>query len=123
MENRSEELLALRPLLFLDGGNEKPLEKFQNQVLRPILKYQHELWVLELKQNQFFLQIKEKRWNGAEFSRAILSGISRSPDLKNRYFGMVTGLMTSDEYSFYLANRTELNKRILSMVIDRILSI
>ncbi len=123
MENRSEELLALRPLLFLDGGNEKPLEKFQNQVLRPILKYQHELWALELKQNQFFLQIKEKRWNGAEFRQAIQSGISRSPDLKNRYFGMVTGLMTSDEYSFYLANRTELNKRILSMVIDRILSI
>ena len=123
MENRSEELLALRPLLFLDGGNEKPLEKFQNQVLRPILKYQHELWVLELKQNQFFLQIKEKRSNGAEFRQAIQSGISRSPDLKNRYFGMVTGLMTSDEYSFYLANRTELNKRILSMVIDRILSI
>jgi hypothetical protein len=51
MENRSEELLALRPQLFLDGGNEKPLEKFQNQVLRPILKYQHELWVLELKLN------------------------------------------------------------------------
>jgi len=123
MENRSEELLALRPLLFLDGGNEKPLEKFQNQVLRPILKYQHELWVLELKQNQFFLQIKEKRSNGAEFRQAIQSGISRSPDLKNRYFGMVTGLMTSDEYSFYLANRTELNKRIISMVIDRILSI
>ncbi len=123
MENRSEELLALRPLLFLDGGNEKPLEKFQNQVLRPILKYQHELWALELKQNQFFLQIKEKRWNGAEFRQAIQSGISRSPDLKNRYFGMVTGLMTSDEYSFYLVNRTELNKRILSMVIDRILSI
>ncbi len=123
MENRSEELLALRPLLFLDGGNEKPLEKFQNQVLRPILKYQHELWELELKQNLFFLQIKEKRWNGAEFRQAIQSGISRSPDLKNRYFGMVTGLMTSDEYSFYLANRTELNKRILSMVIDRILSI
>ena len=123
MENRSEELLALRPLLFLDGGNEKPLEKFQNQVLRPILKYQHELWVLELKQNQFFLQIKEKRWNGAEFRQAIQSGISRSPDLKNRYFGIVTGLMTSDEYSFYLVNRTELNKRILSMVIDRILSI
>ena len=123
MENRSEELLALRPLLFLDGGNEKPLEKFQNQVLRPILKYQHELWELELKQNQFFLQIKEKRWNGAEFRQAIQSGISRSPDLKNRYFGMVTGLMTSDEYSFYLTNRTELNKRIISMVIDRILSI
>lgn len=123
MENRSEELLALRPLLFLDGGQEKPLEKFQNQVLRPILKYQHELWVLELKQNQFFLKIKEKRCNGAELRQAIQSGISRSPDLKNRYFGLVTGLMTSDEYSFYLANRTELNKRILSMVIDRILSI
>ena len=123
MENRSEELLALRPLLFLDGGNEKPLEKFQNQVLRPILKYQHELWALDLKQTQFFLQIKEKRWNGAEFRQAIQSGISRSPDLKNRYFGMVTGLMTSDEYSFYLTNRTELNKRIISMVIDRILSI
>ena len=123
MENRSEELLALRPLLFLDGWNEKPLEKFQNQVLRPILKYQHELWVLELKQNQFFLQIKEKRWNGAELRQAIQSAISRSPDLKNRYFGIVTGLMTSEEYSFYLTNRTELNKRIISMVIDRILSI
>jgi fatty acid-binding protein DegV len=123
MENRSEELLALRPLLFLDGGNEKPLEKFQNQVLRPILKYQHELWVLELKQNQFLLQIKEKRWNGAELRQAIQSAISRSPDLKNRYFGIVTGLMTSEEYSFYLTNRTELNKRIISMVIDRILSI
>ncbi len=123
MKKRSEELLALRPIIFLEEETSKPMEKFQNQVLRPILKYQHELWILEVKQSLFFIQIKTKRLKGFEYREAIKSVIAKTSDLKNRYIGIVTGLFTADEYSFYLENKSEINKRIVQMVTERIVSI
>lgn len=123
MKKRSEELVELRPSIFLEEETSKPMEKFQNQVLRPILKYQHELWILEVKQSLFFIQIKAKRLKGFEYREAIKSVIAKTSDLKNRYIGIVTGLFTADEYSFYLENKSEINKRIVQMVTERIVSI
>ena len=57
MKKRSEELVELRPSIFLEEESSKPMEKFQNQVLRPILKYQHELWILEVKQSLFLKKL------------------------------------------------------------------
>ena len=74
MKKRSEELVELRPSIFLEEESSKPLEKFQNQVLRPILKYQQELWILEVKQTLFFVQIKSKRlksfWTTIDMDRS-----------------------------------------------------
>ncbi len=123
MKKRSEELLALRPIIFLEEETSKPLEKFQNQVLRPILKYQQELWILEVKQTLFFVQIKSKRLKSFEYREAIKNVIAKTPDLKNRYIGIVIGLFTADEYAFYLENKTEINKRIVQMITERIVSI
>ena len=123
MKKRSEELVDLRPTIFLEEESSKPLEKFQNQVLRPILKYQQELWILEVKQTLFFVQIKAKRLKGFEYREAIKNVIAKTPDLKNRYIGIVIGLFTADEYAFYLENKTEINKRIVQMITERIVSI
>lgn len=123
MEQRTEELLSLRPILFLEEDQIKELEKFQNQVLRPILKYQHILWTIELKQTLLFIQIKSKRLKAYEHREAIKTVITKSADLKNRYIGMVTGMLTEQEYSFYLANKTEINKRIVQMLTERFVSI
>jgi hypothetical protein len=123
MKKRSEELVELRPSIFLEEESSKPLEKFQNQVLRPILKYQQELWILEVKQNLFFIHIKSKRLKSFEYREAIKNVIAKTSDLKNRYIGIVIGLFTADEYAFYLENKTEINKRIVQMITERIVSI
>lgn len=123
MKKRSEELIELRPSIFIEEESSKPLEKFQNQVLRPILKYQQELWILEVKQTLFFVQIKSKRLKRFEYREAIKNVIAKTSDLKIRYIGMVIGLFTADEYAFYLANKTEINKRIVQMITERIVSI
>ena len=123
MKKRSEELVELRPSIFLEEESSKRLEKFQNQVLRPILKYQQELWILEVKQTLFFVQIKSKRLKSFEYREAIKNVIAKTPDLKNRYIGIVIGLFTADEYAFYLENKTEINKRIVQMITERIVSI
>jgi hypothetical protein len=40
--------------------------------------------------------------------------------LKNQLLGMASGMLTSDEFEFYLSHQAELNKRILGMICQRI---
>ena len=46
--NRDQNVRSIRPELDLKNKNTLPIEKFQNETLRPILKLQHEL-------TQFFI--------------------------------------------------------------------
>lgn len=96
------------------------LELFQNEVLRPILKTQHELLIqsfqsyLEHRRIDFSSinnQIKEKHIN------AILS---KDIAYKNKQIGMIIGHFTLEEYSMYKIHSGEYNRRILQMLKKRL---
>ena len=97
-------------------------EVFQNSTLRPILKLQNDLIIAVfqsyLNQNKipfddFSLDKKMKT-----IEVAILKDISFQNTLK----GIVVGLFTINEFSLYSNNTSGFNKRIRSMLIERLKS-
>ena len=113
-ENTRPELKGL----ILEGT--KTIEQFQNEVLRPILKMKHTLFV------SFFSDYLKKR--KIPFSEITLNQqekhidtiLSKDIGYKNLQLGIVTGQLSLEEYSFYRDNTSELNKRILQMLRKRL---
>tara|TARA_R110000868_G_scaffold15443_6_gene70408 strand:- start:843 stop:1238 length:396 start_codon:yes stop_codon:yes gene_type:complete len=97
-------------------------EVFQNQVLRPILKLQNDLFVASFKnyitkyKSDFYTQSTEKKI--AQIENAIQKDIKYRNALK----GMVIGLFSIDEYVLYIKNSSSLNKRMMGMLVERLKS-
>jgi hypothetical protein len=95
-------------------------EYFQNQTLRPILKLQNDLFI-EIFKNYI---IKNKA-NFDTFTidkklQFIENSIQNDMKFRNLLIGIVIGLFSTDEYLLYSNNSTNLNKRIITMLIERI---
>jgi hypothetical protein len=104
-------------------GTQSSLEElFQNEVLRPILKLQNDLFIASFKNysakynRDFPSQTTEKKL--ATIENAIQKDIKYRNSLK----GMVIGLFTMEDYSFYIQNSSNLNKRMMTMLIERLKS-
>jgi hypothetical protein len=89
-------------------------ESFQNKTLRPILKFQNELTMFMLKDSKGFGLI-EKISNSDEFVKQLNLFVDKNLKLKNQIVATVTALFTTDEFTFYIQNKREVSKRILSM--------
>lgn len=103
-------------------ANSSTEEVFQNQTLRPILKFQNDLFVevfrnYAVKQkNVFFTLPPQKKMDYIEHV------IQRDIKFRNALKGMVIGLFTTKEYQEYIQNSSNLNKRMMNMVIERLKS-
>ncbi|SDW48062.1 glyoxalase [Flavobacterium degerlachei] len=97
-------------------------ETFQNEVLRPILKLQNDLFIASFKnyitkyKSDFYSQSIEKKL------AAIENSIQKDIKYRNALKGMVIGLFTIEEYSIYIKNSSSLNKRMMTMLIERLRS-
>lgn len=95
-------------------------EFFQNQTLRPILKLQNNLFVevfrnyIEKSKTDFYHFSVEKKMQFIEHS------IQRDIKFRNSLKGIVIGLFTVEEYTRYIQNSSDLNKRMMSMLIERL---
>ena len=124
MQDRTFLLLAIRPNLnSLDKDlNTKEIETFQNDVLRPILKFQNDLLL------QIFIDYV-KQYKGVFFELSnhekmsyIQEALSAHQRLRSLILGTIVGLFTVEDYSYYRLNLSELNKRIVALVIKRLQS-
>ena len=122
MQDRTSLLLAIRPNLnFIDKElNTKEIETFQNDVLRPILKFQNNLLL------QIFIDYV-KQYNGVFFNLSnhekmsyIQQALSANQRLRSFILGTIVGLFTVEDYSYYRLNVSALNKRIITMAIQRL---
>lgn len=97
-------------------------ERFQNQTIRPILKLQNDLFVDVFKnyiskhKNDFYAYSTEKKLQFIENS------IQKDIKFRNSLKGMVIGLFTINEYEDYIKNSSNLNKRMMNMLIERLKS-
>ncbi len=94
-------------------------EFFQNNTLRPILKFQNDL-LIELfinyahkNKNVFFELSQEKKCTYIE--KVTISDTA----FRNQLLGIVIGLFSTEEYFEYIKNSSNLNKRIINMLIER----
>ncbi|WP_374462132.1 glyoxalase [Chryseobacterium taeanense] len=102
--------------------NSSETETFQNQVLRPVLKLQNEIYIMlfrdyALQKNSDFSSLNaEKKIN------FIDQNLQKDHALRNIFIGMTVGMLTSDEMKIYLSDAKAYNKRIISMLSERIKS-
>ena len=118
-----KQLLDLRPEVITEPTTVSEIEAFQNEVLRPILKLQHDLLVIELETNPLILQFIQKYKSFEAKQTALKQFLLHNRELKHQFIGQITGLFTNEEYLRYKSHKKELDKRIFAMTIERILSI
>lgn len=120
MKTRKQQLLKMRPeilsaVTFEKIGSE---EQFQNQTLRPIIKFQKDLFIEAFrnytqKHKNTFLKLSiEKRLHYIE------NAIQKDIKFRNSLKGMVIGQFTVEEYIMYTRNSSALNKRMMNLIKD-----
>lgn len=97
-------------------------EAFQNKVLRPILKLQNDLFVASF--SNYITKYKGDFYNLTLDKRlaVIENAIQKDAKYRNTLKGMVIGLLTEEEYILYFTNSSNLNKRMMTMLIERLKS-
>ncbi|TNJ46379.1 glyoxalase [Tamlana fucoidanivorans] len=124
MKPRQTDLKRIRPEISSTTINEAMSrdEQFQNTVLRPIIKFQNDLFIevfrnyIRKHKSVFYDYSLEKRITYLE------NAIQKDMKLRNSMKGMVIGLFTVEEYLMYIENSSALNKRMMNLVKDRLLS-
>jgi hypothetical protein len=97
-------------------------ESFQNEVLRPILKLQNDLFIASFinyvskNKADFYSYTVEKKLS------VIENAIQKDIKFRNALKGMIIALFTLDEYAVYIKNSSNINKRMMSMLIERLKS-
>jgi hypothetical protein len=121
MKNRDINLKELRPPLNLSPASGE-MEQFQNDVLRPILKFQNDL-LLKVCHHQFvkrkniFFQLPPiKQLEYVELQ------ISQDQNFKNLLFGIIIGHFTSKDWIYFKDHEQDLRKRVTSLLIKRLQS-
>ena len=95
-------------------------EIFQNQTIRPILKLQNDLFVesflnyVNKYKNDFYSLSIEKKLIFIE------NAIHKDIKFRNALKGMVIALFTVEEFREYTLNSSNLNKRMMNMLIERL---
>lgn len=123
MESRDESIVDLRGESIGNITLQSSMEEvFQNKTLRPILKLQNDLFIqvfinYAIKQKGgFFALAPEKKMSYIE------NVIQRDIKFRNSLKGMVIGLFTVEEYLEYIKNSSNLNKRMMNLLIERLKS-
>ena len=115
--------LALRPSLEIPVLEmSTSIESFQNQTLRPILKLQNDLYItlfkayIDRKKTDFSALRKEQK------SIYIEQSLQKDVALKNIFIGVTVGMFTLEELEQYNVDPKEFNRRIITMLMERIRS-
>lgn len=123
MENRDKHILALRcqTIGFISDKTSHE-ELFQNKTLRPILKTQNDLFIAvfinyAINQKKVFFSL-----NPEKKMIYIENIIQRDIKFRNSLKGIVIGLFTIDEYNDYIQNSSNINKRMMNLLIERLKS-
>lgn len=123
METRDNNVLELRGDTLGTITNQSSSEEiFQNKTLRPILKLQNDLFIqvfinYAIKQkNVFFSLAPEKKMAYIE------NVIHRDIKFRNSLKGMIIAFFTLEEYAEYIQISSNLNKRMMNMLIERLKS-
>ena len=115
--------LDLRPIIETkEFENSKVEERFQTQTLRPVLKLQNELLlglfknhIIESK-NTFYALNPEKK------DLFIENSLQKNLALKNKLLALAIGMFTIEELEVYSTQTNLYNKRIISLIVERIRS-
>jgi hypothetical protein len=111
----------LRPVLKnLINSNTSDLERFQNEVLRPIIKMQNNLLVALFNNYISNRKIEFNKLKSEVQENKINSILTKDINFKNILIGSILGHLNKNEIEIYLKSKSELNKRIIQIVKQRL---
>lgn len=124
MKTRDSQILETRPdvPVIKNTAQMGTEEKFQNNTLRPIIIFQNDLLVevfrnyIKKHKNVFYDLTVEQRL------KFIENALQKDIKFRNFLKGMVTGNFTGEEYKIYIQNPSALNKRMMYLVKESLLS-
>ncbi|PZX61193.1 hypothetical protein LV84_00181 [Algoriphagus ratkowskyi] len=115
--------LDLRPIIKTEEFEKSTdQEKFQTLTLRPILKLQNEL-LLGLFKNHI-VESKSTYYSLSSEGKVLFieNSLQKNIVLKNKLLGITLGMLTIEEFAVYSTDINLYNKRIMSLIIERIRS-
>ena len=124
MNSRDSSLKAIR-LEYISNTIKPEMsseEYFQNSVLRPIIKFQNDLLIAAFLnvskkyKNLFFELSTEKKIIYIE------NTLAKDSTFRNTLKNLVVGLFTVEEYTTYTSNASALNKRMVGIIKERLIS-
>ena len=122
MNDRHNDLLRIRPQIkkhqTFDSMSDE--ERFQNETLRPVLKLQNPLLLATFvnyatKHKGVFFDIPTDKQQAY-----IENAVHKDQKFRNALKGVIIGQFTVEEYYIYTQNSSQLNKRMMSLVITRL---
>ena len=105
----------------LTEGELKEEELFQNMVLRPVIKMQHDLLIMRVKSHFRSKRILFNLMDNKKRTEAIIQAFQSDHNLKKEIQGMITGQLSLAEFQQYLKSERSINKRIIQMVRNRMI--
>ena len=119
--NRADKIKACRPHITIkEFKNTSDEEQFQNQVLRPILKFQNKLLIKLFLSNCKTYKINFTEFNSEEKYEYIDNIFKKDFKIRASFIGTVIALFTLEEFEKYSVNQQLYNKRIIQMLAERL---
>ena len=119
--NRADKIMACRPHITIkESKNTSDEEQFQNQVLRPILKFQNELFIKLFLSNCKTYKINYTEFNTEEKHDYIDHIFKKDFKLRAIFIGTVVALFTIEEFEKYTVKKQLYNKRVIQMLSERL---
>lgn len=122
MDNRSELLKSIRPIIEIDNSKSTDLELFQSLSLRPILKLQNNIILSLMNQHLAEHKLIIKNLTDNKKTERIHEIVKNNLQQKQLLLGVVIAHFTDEELNFYYLNKKEVVKRIITMVLERLCS-
>ena len=117
---RADRLRQARPRLAIDVGAATPVERFQHQTLRPLLKLLNPT-LLRLVANRLGRYgVGFAQMDRADQRDRLRNLIKEDERLKHTLLGMLVGHLTEEELDLYLEHQAEVRRRCVPMILARV---
>ncbi|REG97947.1 glyoxalase [Flavobacterium aquicola] len=123
MDNRDKLIKEIRGESLGDSSIQSSSEElFQNEVIRPILKLQNDLFIASFL-NYISKYKRDFNTKSVESKLSVIeNAVQKDIKFRNALKGMIIALFTTDEYALYIKNSSSLNKRMMNLLIERLKS-
>lgn len=111
-----------RPVIVLEKTADSEIEKFQNLVLRSILKLQNDLLLRFFKQQAIEKKIVVEKLEPEKVKELVRNTLQKDMNFRSLMIGMVCGHFSELESDIYFQHKPEANRRIVTMMIERLCS-
>ena len=96
------------------------IESFQNTIVRPIIKMQHSLLVASFKNYLEKRKVDLQSCSDLEINNKIKLIYNNDISYRNISLGLIIGHFSTSEFSYYINYSSEINKRIIKIIHQRV---